>query len=105
MWGTPGNKARESSGPFPGADFWAVYAYGVSVVDAVDDLAFEPFLDVGADGREAWDAIDDVDGDIEAIDLIEDGEFEGRVDVALFFVAADVDVVVISAAVGEFVNE
>ena len=77
----------------------------MSVVDAVDDLAFEPFLDVGADGREAWDAIDDVDGDIEAIDLIEDGEFEGRVDVALFFVAADVNVVVISAAVGEFVNE
>ena len=104
-FGRDDDEASESLRPFPGADFRAVYAFGVGVADAVDDLVFEPFFDVGADGREARDAIDDVDGDIEPINLIEDGEFEGRVDVALFFVAADVNVVVISAAVGEFVNE
>ncbi len=104
-FGRDDNKASESSGPFPGADFWFVYAFGVGVVDAVDDLVFEPFLHVGADGREARDTVDDVDGDVEAIDLIEDGEFERRVDVALFFVAANVNIVVIFAAVAELVDE
>ena len=72
---------------------------------AFDDLASEPLLDVGADVLEAGDAVDDVDGEVEAVDLVEDGQFERGVDVALFLVAADVDVVVIVAAVGELVDE
>ena len=50
-------------------------------------------------------AVDDVDGEVEAVDLVEDGELERRVDVALLLVAAHVDVVVVLAAVGELVDE
>ena len=91
--------------PFPVANFIAIDALGVGVVDAVDDLVLEPFLDVSADGPEARNAVDDVNRQVEAIDLVEDGELERSVDVAFFLVAAHVDVAVICAAVREFVNE
>src|SRR5271166_4847269 len=60
---------------------------------------------VGADGTEAGNAVDDVDCQVEAIDLIDDGELKRRVDVAFFLVPAHVDVLVIPAAVGKFVDE
>ncbi len=91
--------------PFPVANFFFVDAFGVSVVDALDDLVLQPFLDVRADGAQARNAIDDVDRQIEAIDLIEDREFERSVDVALFLVSAHMDVVMIRAPVGELVNQ
>ncbi len=59
--------------PLPVADFWAVDAVLVGVVDGVDDLFLEPFLGVGGSFLEARDAVDDVDGEVEAIDLVEDG--------------------------------
>jgi NADPH:quinone reductase-like Zn-dependent oxidoreductase len=60
----------------------------VSVANARDDLTLQPFLDVGADKTQTWDAIDDVNCQIEAVDLIENREFERRVDAAFFLVPA-----------------
>ena len=77
----------------------------MGVVDAVDDLVLEPLLDVGGGGLEAGDAVDDVDGEVEAVYLVEDGELQRGVDVALFLVAANVDVVVVVALVGELVDQ
>ena len=93
------------SRPFPVADFFFVDAFGVRVVDAVDDLVFQPFFDVGADGAQARNAVDDIDRQVEAVDLIEDREFQRRVDVAFFLVSAHMNVVVIRAAVAQLVNQ
>ena len=60
--------------------------------------SLQPLLGVGGGGLQAGDAVDDVDGEIEAVDLVEDGELERRVDVALFLVAAHVEVVVVACA-------
>jgi hypothetical protein len=47
--------------------------------------------------------INDVDSQVEAIHLVNDGQFERRVDVDLFFVSAHMNVVMIPAAVAELV--
>ena len=50
-------------------------------------------------------AVDDVDGQVEAVDLVVDRQLQRRVDVALLLVAADVQVVVVRAAVGQPVDQ
>ncbi len=44
---------------------------------------------------EAGHAVDDIDGKIEAIDLIAHGDLQRSIDVAVFFIAAHMEVPVI----------
>ncbi len=60
-------------GPSPVGDLFFVDAVFVGVGDAFDDLVFKSFFDVSSDFLEEWDAVDDVDGEVEAVYLIEDG--------------------------------
>ena len=71
----------------------------------VNDLPLQPFLDVGADGAQARNTVDDVDCQIEAIDLIENREFERSVDVALLLIPAHMNVFMIRAAISKLVDE
>src|SRR6266851_991098 len=91
--------------PFPVANLFLVDTFGVGVIDAFDDLILQPLFDVGADGTEARDPVDNVDRQVKAIDLVEDGKLEWRVDVALFLVSADMYVVMILATIAELVDE
>ena len=50
-------------------------------------------------------AVDDIDGEVKAVDLVEDREFQRGVDVSLLLVTADVEVIVIGTAIGELVDE
>ena len=75
------------------------------IAHALDDLILEPVLHVRAGIAQTRHAVDHVDGELEAVDLVDDREFERRVDVALLLVAVNVDVLVIRAAVGELVDE
>ncbi len=92
-------------GPPPTGNLRAVDAVFVSVGDGVDDLVLEPLLGVCGGRLQRRHTIDDVDGEVEAVDLIQDGEFERGVDVALFLVSTHVDVVVIFSAIGELVDQ
>src|SRR5579862_3731631 len=58
-----------------------------------------------ADGAQPWNAVDNIDGQIKPIYLVEDGELKRCVDTALFLISAYMDVVMIPATVAEFVNE
>src|SRR5271155_265875 len=58
-----------------------------------------------ADGAEARDAVDDINRQVKAIDLVKNGELERRVDVAFLFVSPHMKVVMIPAAVAELVDE
>ncbi len=75
------------------------------VIDAVDDLILQPFFNMCASRMQARNAVDDIDRKIEAIHLVENGEFERRVDVAFFLVSAYVNVVMIRAAVAQLVDQ
>ena len=91
--------------PLPVLDFRFVQAFRVGVVDALDDLAFEPFLQVRTRTLETRHAVNHVGGEREAIDLIANSQFQWRIDVALLFVAADVDIRMVGSAIGELVDE
>ena len=58
-----------------------------------------------ANGAQPRNSVDHIDSQIKAIYLVEDGELERRVDIALFLISAHMDVVMIPAAVAEFVDE
>jgi hypothetical protein len=76
------------SGPLPVSNLFLVDAFRVSVVNARVDLAPQQFLDVGSDGTQTWDTIDEVNCQIETVNLVENRKFERRVDAALFLVPA-----------------
>ena len=74
------------SRPLPVSNFLFVDAFGVSVADARDDLILQPFLGVRCDGSQAWNTIDYVDCQTEAVDLIKNCELERSVDASLLFI-------------------
>src|SRR5271163_3157079 len=54
-------------GPLPIANFFLIDAFGVSIVNALNNLALQPFLDVSANGAQARNPVDDIDSQIEAV--------------------------------------
>src|SRR5262245_31607482 len=94
-----------SLAPGPLIGFRLVDTVLVGVALAVDLHVAQLLLDVRARDPQARDAIDDVDGETEAVDLVANGEIERRVDVALLFVAAHVQVLVIGAPVGQSMDQ
>src|ERR1700692_2494634 len=91
--------------PLPVADRRTIDALAVCKVDTVDDLAFQPLLHVCPGALESGNTIDHINRQVEAVDLIADRKFERRVDVALLFIAANMDVAVVGSAIGELVDQ
>ena len=60
---------------------------------------------VGSFNPESWDPVDCIDGQAEAIRLVLDSQLQRRVDIPLFLVTTNVDVVLAGAAVGKSVNK
>jgi hypothetical protein len=77
----------------------------VRVTQAIELHVAESLLGVSANALQFWRAVDGVHGQAEAIDLIFDGQFHRRVDIALLFVPAHLKIVVICAPIRQFVNE
>jgi hypothetical protein len=77
----------------------------MSIVDAIDNLSLQPLFDMSARWVQARNAVDYVNRQVAAIDLVEDGEFERCVDAAFFFISTHVNVVVILTALGKLVDE
>ena len=92
---------------------WPGPAIDLRLVDAIFvgvGLAFELhhaqlFFCVSAGCTQGGHAIDCVHSDGEAINLVPDSQVERRVDVAFFFVAADMQILMVGAAVREPVDE
>jgi hypothetical protein len=92
-------------GPFPVPYLGLVDSLGESVVDAFNDLPFEPVFKMRSGILQPGHAIDDVNSEIKAVNLIADREFQRSVDIPFLFVAANMQIGVIGSAVGKFVNE
>ena len=72
---------------------------------AACNLKFAEFLfGVRADPLQFWNAINRVNSQTKPVRLIVDRQLHRRVDVALLLVTANMQVVVICAAIGETVN-
>jgi len=93
------NKATSNRG-FP-----ASRRHARNVLFVFDKLVAQELFEVRAEALQAGNAVDDVAGEMEAIQIVEYGHIERSGGGSLFLVTADVEIVVIGAAIGEAVNE
>ena len=77
----------------------------VDVLLVLDQLVLELLLQVDALVAGLRQAVDGVHHEVEAVQVVQHRHVEGRGDGAFFLVAADVDVVVVGAAVGQPVDQ
>jgi hypothetical protein len=77
----------------------------VGGIEAIDLQIAESLLGVRPDSLQLGRAIDGIDSEAEPIDLIVDRQFHRRIDVALLFVTAHVEILMVGAAVGQAVNQ
>src|ERR1700722_2493165 len=77
----------------------------MSEIDAVDDLALQPFFDVCANRPQPRYAVDHIDRQVEAIHLIQNRELQRSVNVAFFLISAHMNVLMVPAQVRELVNQ
>jgi hypothetical protein len=89
----------------PVRDFRFIDAMLVGILTTIDLLIAKGFLRMSADIMEFWNAVNHIDRKAKAINLIINGKFQGRIDIALFFVAAHMQISVIGATIGETVNQ
>src|SRR5437870_4990809 len=92
-------------GPLPICNVGSIHTEPIGVLLTCDALVNQLFPHAGTRDAETWHSVDGVDGNTEAIGLIADGELQRRVDVALFLVAAHVDVALAGSAIGEPMNK
>src|SRR5713101_1670206 len=85
--------------PLPVANFFFINPFGVSEIDALDNLVFQPFLHVRADRPQVRHAVDNVDRQVEAIDLVENREFQRSINVAFLLISTYVNVLMVLAAI------
>src|SRR5215467_11028009 len=83
----PSAIAPRSAGPGPLVELGHVDAVLVSVLLALELAVPQLLLGVGARALQRRDAVDDVHGQAEAIDLVLDGQIQRRVDVPPLLVA------------------
>jgi len=75
------------------------------VLFVLDELVAQKLFEVCADALQAGNAVGDVAGQMETIQIVEYGHVEGSGGCSFFLVSADMEIVVIGAAIGEAVNE
>ena len=61
----------------------------MGVVGVFDHLPLQPIFYLSPGDSELGNPVDDVNGQVETIDLVLDGQLQGRVDIAFLLVAAN----------------
>src|SRR5579871_5490501 len=92
-------------GPAPSRDLRGVDAMFVCVPAAGDLTVAELLLGMCADALQSGDAVDGVDGKAEAVGFVVDRQLHRRIDVTFFLVAAHMQVLVVSAPVGQSMDQ
>ena len=91
--------------PFPITNFRQVLTVFSNVLRVLDKFVLKLLLEIDALVAGLWQAIDGVHDEVEAVQIIEHRHIERRGDRTFFFVAADVQVLMVGATVGESVDQ
>ena len=91
--------------PSPVSDLRLVDSFRVGVVDAFNDLALEPLFQMFGSTLQSRHAVNDIDGEVEAVDLVTNRQFQRSIDVSPLHISTHVNVDMICAPIGELVNE
>ena len=68
--------------PSPVSDLRLVDSFRVGVVDAFNDLALEPLFQMFGSTLQSRHAVNDIDGEVEAVDLVTNRQFQRSIDVS-----------------------
>ena len=98
-------RAKLSERPLPVRDVWPIRAKLPGVVFTRDLLVEQRLARARSADLVTRHAVDRIDGQAEAVGLIANSELQRRVDVALFFVAAHVDMALMRAVIGQPVDQ
>ena len=71
----------------------------------LDNLISQPVLSMSLRYGKFWNPVDHIDCQIETVNLVFHGQSKWCVDISLFFVASHMQVIVVCAPVGEFMNQ
>src|SRR6202041_2691366 len=96
---------RSSVWPLPIRDVLRIDAELVGVALGFYLIVEQRLADAGSLDLEAGHSIDSVNCEAEAICLVLDSQFQGRIDVPLLLVTTHVNVVLAGSAIGEAVNQ
>ena len=99
------SRLRTFARPLPLSYLLAVDPILVGVIDAVDNLLFEPFLGVGRSRLQRRHSIDHIDRQIESVHLIQNSEFQRCINVALLLVSPHVKVIVIRSSICQLMDQ
>src|ERR1700681_933442 len=91
--------------PAPIANLRHVLAVSIDVLLVLDQLVAQLLLQVDACAAGLWQTVDGVHHEVKAVQIVQHGHIEGRRDGALFLIAADMNVVMVGAAVGQPVDQ
>ena len=91
--------------PPPVSNFRHVFTVLADVMLMFGELVLKLLLQVSPLGTQLRQAVDYVHHQVEAIQIVKHGHVEGGGDRAFLFVAADVQVLVVGAAVGQPVDQ
>jgi hypothetical protein len=98
------SNALASEWPLPVSDVLGIDTELVCVMFALYLLVEQHLPNAGSCNLKARYSINRIDRQAEAIGLVLDGKLQGRVDIPLFLITADMDVVLARAAISESVN-
>ena len=91
--------------PFPIPHFRQILAEFIDVLLVLDQLVLELLFKINASGSGLRQTINRVHDEMKTIEIVQHRHVERRGDRAFFLVAADVDVVMISAAISQPVDQ
>src|SRR5580698_10573995 len=91
--------------PLPVANFRHVFTVFIDVLLVLDQLVHELLLQVDPLVADLRHAVDGVDDQMEAVQIVQHRHVEGRSDGAFLLVPTDVNIMVICAAVGQPVDQ
>src|SRR3569833_3665150 len=91
--------------PYPVADFWHVLSADDDVIGVLGELVAHELAQVGGPVAELRNSVDGINDQMEPVEVVADDHVERGSRGALIFEAADVEVVVVIAAICEPVNE
>src|SRR5216683_8298080 len=92
-------------GPLPIPDFRQVVAMFADVLFVLDELVAQELFEMRADALQARNAIDHIACEMEAVQIVQDRHVERSCRGSFFLVSAEVEIVVIGAAIRAAVNE
>ncbi len=91
--------------PFPFRELRPVVIFPKREVETLNDLVLHQFLNMSSHYLKLGHAVDDIDDQVEAVDLIADGQFHRRVYVAILLVAAHMNIAAVGTAIGQPVDQ